>query len=148
VTIKKFIRFYTLIIKLRDIGKIYPYRIKYIVCVFEEIQWLISFIHAISGSEYAYTRHKLIGQAIMKLWLTVSNYKVRYYGDRLITRAITRVTFSLSLFFRVHSREWKCTSSWHAINPDPIANRNFAFIIRIAEFHWRAACVLFYSWND
>lgn len=79
------------------------------------------------------------GQAITKLWLTMSNYKVRYYGDGLITRAITRVlslssslssSTLISACARAHSREWKCASSWHAINPDPIANPDFAFITR------------------
>jgi len=66
------------------------------------------------------------GQVIMKLWLTVSNYQVRYHGDGLITGAITRTTFSLRalLFLRARApsilaRERKCASSWQAINPDP-----------------------------
>lgn len=71
-------------------------------------RWLISFTRAISGPGCACGDRY---QVITKLWLTVSNYKVRYLGDGLITGAITRA--------RAVARRKARGLSWHAINPDP-----------------------------
>lgn len=68
-------------------------------------------------------------QVITKLWLTVSNYKVRYLGDGLITRVITRARAS------VREGESACSLSWHAINRDPsIANLNLVILVALRNF--------------
>lgn len=86
-------------------------------------------------------------QAIMKLWLTVSNYKVRYHGDGLITGAITRATFSLRAYVGtracIPARERKCASSWQAINPDPLRILILLLLCRGISL-MRAARALFY----
>lgn len=84
-------------------------------------RWLISFTRAISGPGCACGDRY---QVITKLWLTVSNYKVRYLGDGLITGAITRA--------RAVARRKARGLSWHAINPDhPIGKSQSCSCCRI-----------------
>jgi len=72
----------------------------------------------------------------------MSNYKVRYHGDGLITEGHYDVfSLSLSIFLRVsyflaraRSRDWKCASSWHAINPDPLQILILLFLYTLRNF--------------